>query len=180
MGLWRILLHSSPRLVRLVSQQILASLRLRQLLVHVVMFMAVTAMLVSPSDEVQCIILVLTCGWVLWLSFVVNHTNRTLDISESVFEYWGLAEYPRLSENLKSVFNCSTGSSWSFGIVMIKVMVGLSWSIVRVIEAFSFSPASQYDNVASKLKTIVAVQGICPVPSYVGFPTHFGFSNLAF
>jgi hypothetical protein len=87
MGLWRRLLRSSPRLVRLVSQRILASLRLRQLLVHAVMFMAVTAMSASPSDEVQRIILVLTCGWVLWLSFVVNHTNRTLDVSEFIFEY---------------------------------------------------------------------------------------------
>jgi hypothetical protein len=63
---------------------------------------------------------------------------------------------------------------------MMNVMVGLSWSIVMVIEAFSFSPASQYDNVASKLKTIVAVRGIYHVQSHVGFPTHFVFSNLAF
>ena len=49
-----------------------------------------------------------------------------------------------------------------------------------VIEAFSFSPASQYGNVASKLKTIVAVRGIYHVQSHVGFPTHFVFSNLAF
>ena len=146
----------------------------------VVMFMAVLAVSASPSGEVQRIILVLTCGWVILLSFRVNHTTLTLDSSSSSVTTRISQNLPFFSENLKSVFNCSTGSSSSFGIVTMNVMVGLSWSIVMVIEAFSFSPASQYDNVASKLKTIVAVQSICHVQSHVGFPTHFVFSNLAF
>ena len=49
-----------------------------------VMFMVVLTVSASPSGEVQRIILVLTCGWVILLSFRVNHTTRTLDSSSSV------------------------------------------------------------------------------------------------
>src|SRR4030042_3012131 len=59
----------------------------------VVMFMAVLAVSLSPSGEVQRIILVLTCGWVIWLGFRVNHTTLILDSSSS-------SVTTRISQNL--------------------------------------------------------------------------------
>ena len=91
-----------------------------------VMFMAVLTVSASPSGEVQRTILVLTCGWVIWLSFRVNHTTLTLDSSSSSVTTRISQNLSFFSENLKSVFNCSTGSSWSFGIITMNVMVGLS------------------------------------------------------
>jgi hypothetical protein len=80
---------------------------------------------------------------------------------------------------MKSAFNCSLAA---LGLSASYCGCG-GWAkpeYCYVMEAFSFSPASQYDNVTNKIKTVVALLGIYRFQSYVWFQLYFSHGIVAF